>query len=412
LKEGEVIYVAPPEGFEEEDGKVWILNSALYGLVQAPLRYYEQFAAKVKAFGMQPVGFEGCMWKIKKGGKTLWLITYVDDCILIHDSDALCGEFKKHIGEEFEYTEEGPELGWHLGVKYTRDLEKGTITLTQTAYIDELLGKHGMTKCNPTTTPMVAGTRLSRRDCPERPCPEMGAKYRQIVGSLQWLQTMTRPDLGFAVSELSRFLSNPGKTHMDAAMHVLSYLAGTRLLGLKYSRDGGGIEAFVDSDWASCKDTRKSVGGHLFKLAGAAISWKCKRQAVVALSTSEAEFVAASKAAQEAMYLMRMLLELDEMINEGILMHEDNEGCIELADHPTCSDRTKHIDIRVYFLRQAKEDGYVRLISCPTSEMTADFLTKALSGPAHKYHRECAMGMSGTDYYERVITDKEGVRMR
>jgi hypothetical protein len=149
-------------------------------------------------------------------------------------------------------------------------------------------------------------------------------------------------------------------------------LAGTRWFGLKYRRDGGGIEAFLDSDWASCKDTRKSVGGYVFKLAGAEISWKCKRQAVVALSMSEAEFVAASKAAQEAIYLMRLLLELDE----------------------------------------AKEDGFIRLVSCPTSEMTADFLTKALSGPAHQYHRECAMGMSGTDYYERTITDREGVRMR
>eukprot|EP00961_Rhodomonas_salina_P228777 3092083-Rhodomonas_salina.3 len=114
---------------------------------------------------------------------------------------------------------------------------------------------------------------------------------------------MMHPDLGFMVSELSRFLANPGQAHMDAAVQVLRYLKERRLLGLKYNRTGGGLEGYSDSDWASCKDTRKSVGGFIYKFAGAAISWKCKRQPVVALSTAEAEFITASKAAQEAIYL-------------------------------------------------------------------------------------------------------------
>eukprot|EP00961_Rhodomonas_salina_P125762 1694349-Rhodomonas_salina.1 len=116
---------------------------------------------------------------------------------------------------------------------------------------------------------------------------------------------------------------------MDAAVQVLRYLKETRLLGLKYSRDGGGLEGYSDSDWASCKDTRKSVGGFVYKYAGAAVSWKCKRQPVVALSTAEAEYIAALKAAQEAIYLQRILLDLGEEIVEGCVLHEDNE-CVSI----------------------------------------------------------------------------------
>ena len=254
-----------------------------------------------------------------------------------------------------------------------------------------------MDKCNPSQTTMVAHTRLSKKDCPTNPCAALGEKYRRIVGSLMWLMTMTRPDLCFPVGELSRFLANPGQVHMDAAYMVLRYLKGTVHQGLRYHRDGGGIVGFVDSDWASCKDTRRSVGGFVFKLAGGAICWKSKRQAVVALSTTEAEYIAGCKAAQEAIYLTRMLRDLGEAVEGGIPVHEDNEGCIELADHPSASDRTKHIDIKAYFLRDAVKDEYMRLIPCPTAEMTADMMTKALSGPALKYHRENACGMTAEE---------------
>eukprot|EP00961_Rhodomonas_salina_P209577 2829422-Rhodomonas_salina.1 len=202
---------------------------------------------------------------------------------------------------------------------------------------------------------------------------------------------MTQPDLGFVVSELSRFLANPGKEHMDTVIQVLQYLKETRLLGL------------------NCKDTSKSVGGFVFKYSGAAVSWKCKRQPVVALLTAEAEYIAASKAAQEVIYLQLILLDLGEEIVKGCVLHEDNEGCIDLGDHPSVSDRTKHIDIQVFFLRQAMADGHVLLVSCRTNEMTADMMTKALSGPALRYHQEGASGMCGSDYLGRT---KKGVSLK
>ena len=289
LKKDEVVYVQPPKGYEEEDGKVWLLSKALYGLIQAPLRYFEKFSAVVKDFGMVPVGFEGCMYVARKNGKTLWLVTYVDDCLLLYDDEEFATEFKDFVGKEFKYTDEGA-LAWHLGVKYEKDVGHGTTTLTQSNYIEELLRDYGMERCNPAPTAFPSGFIPTNKDCPKERNEERGEKYRRLVGSLQWLQTMTRPDLGYYVSVLSRFLANPGQTHMDAAMHVLRYLQGTKLLGLRYTQDGGGLIGFVDADWAACKDTRKSFGGYLFKLAGAAICWKSKRQNVVALSTAEAEY--------------------------------------------------------------------------------------------------------------------------
>jgi hypothetical protein len=125
---------------------------------------------------------------------------------------------------------------------------------------------------------------------------------------------------------------------------------------------------------------------------------------VVALSTAEAEYIAASKAAQEAIYLRRMLMDLGECEVEATAMYEDNESCIDLADHPSASDRTKHIDIRVFYLRQAKADGHVRLVPCHTGMMTADMLTKSLSGLCLKFHREDACGMTEQDYFPARIT--------
>ena len=120
----------------------------------------------------------------------------------------------------------------------------------------------------------------------------------------------------------------------------------------------------------------------MFKYAGAAVSWKCKRQLVVAFSTAEAEYIAVSKAAQEMIYLQWIQLDLGEEIVEGYVLHKDTKGCMDLGNHPSALDRTKHIDILVFFLLQAVADGHVWLVSCRTNEMTADMMTKALSGPA------------------------------
>eukprot|EP00961_Rhodomonas_salina_P021211 285727-Rhodomonas_salina.3 len=282
---------------------------------------------------------------LKLGGKTLILVTYVDDCLLLYDNDSLLESFKEHIGCKFKYTKEGAELSWHISVKYNRDWEAGTVKLTQAAYIDELLWKFGMEKCNP----MVEHTQLTRADC-----------LRQLSLDLENLKMVAHYDTTRSWFHGERALLIPGKPWEGT--HACCHPAETEV---------------------DLKGTLTWTGQAVKKLyAGAAVSWKCKRQLVVAFSTAEAEYIAVSKAAQEMIYLQWIQLDLGEEIVEGYVLHKDTKGCMDLGNHPSALDRTKHIDILVFFLLQAVADGHVWLVSCRTNEMTADMMTKALSGPA------------------------------
>ena len=169
--------------------------------------------------------------------------------------------------------------------------------------------KFGLGDSHPVSTPLVK--RLSSADRGQPLSKSEHEIYRAIVGSLLYLACWTRPDISFAVSELSRFVSDPGVTHMQAAKRVLRYLNGTRDLKLTYSRPEEAklnqLWGYVDSDWAGCVDSRKSTTGYVLMFNGAAVSWKSKRQNVVALSSAEAEFMAASALVQEVIYIRKLL---------------------------------------------------------------------------------------------------------
>ena len=191
-------------------------------------------------------------------------------------------------------------MGVYLGNKISVNQEKLTVDLNQSEYVQELLERFNMSDSLPTSTPIVH--RLSEANGGEKLSPLEHEQYRNMVGSMLYLACWSRPDIAFAVSELSRFVSSPGQNHMKAVKHLLRYLKGTQDLGLKFAKpkNTGPMDrpnilwGFVDSDWAGCPDSRRSTSGYALMLNGAAISWKSKRQSVVALSTAEAEFIAAS----------------------------------------------------------------------------------------------------------------------
>ena len=176
---------------------------------------------------------------------------------------------------------------------------------------------------------------------------------------------------------VSKFCSRPTETHKTAVKRVFRYLKKTINLALKYSKDGKSVIGFSDADWGGDRDDRHSTTGNVFTLAGGAITWLSKKQAVVALSTSEAEYVALSMAAQEAAWLLKLLTDL-QIPKEPIIIMEDNQGAIALARNPISHSRTKHIDIRFHFVREAQEEGMIDIVYCPTSEMVADLFTKPL----------------------------------
>uniref|UniRef100_H3H993 Integrase catalytic domain-containing protein n=1 Tax=Phytophthora ramorum TaxID=164328 RepID=H3H993_PHYRM len=218
----------------------------------------------------------------------------------------------------------------------------------------------------PVKTPQDAGLKLTKNMC-EGGCQHedtmKNVPYRSAVGALMYLMVATRPDLAAAVGVLSQFSADPCPTHWQALKRVLRYLQATPTHGLEFSReDSLGMCGYSDADWAGDIESRRSTSGYAFMMNGGCISWRSKKQRTVALSSTEAEYMALSEATQEAVWLKVFLCELGEMASdEAVKIYEDNQGSIALAKNPQFHKRTKHIDIRYHFVREKVEDGQVVL---------------------------------------------------
>lgn len=202
--------------------------------------------------------------------------------------------------------------------------------------------------------------------------------YQQLVGSLMYL-TSTRPDLMFVVSLLSRYMSHPTALHLQAAKRVLRYIKGTLEFGVFY-RQGGNhqLVGYSDSDYARDVDDRKSTSGFLFLLSSGAVSWSSRKQPIVTLSTTEAEFLAAASCACQAIWLRRIMEQLGHKQPSATIIYCDNSSTIKLSRNPVMHGRSKHIDVRFHFLRDLTRDEVVKLEYCQTQEQLADLMTKPL----------------------------------
>jgi hypothetical protein len=224
---------------------------------------------------------------------------------------------------------------------------------------------------------------LDRKIDPNALIPADCSLYQQIVGSLIHLVIGTRPDLALAVGLVSRYNARPSKAHLLAAQRILHYVRKTSGMQLKFGGRPAGediLQGYSDADWGSDHDERRSTTGYLFQLFGGTISWSSKRQPTVALSSTEAEYMAATFATQEAMWL-RSFLEQLGFKQDTTVIYEDNQSCIALTNNPVAHARSKHIDIRYHFVRERKADGSINLVYIPTGDMVADTLTKPLPKP-------------------------------
>ena len=204
-----------------------------------------------------------------------------------------------------------------------------------------------------------------------------------MVGSLVYAVCCTRPDLSFAVTKLSQHLAAPRNCDWIMLKHVFRYVKATVDNKLIYRKnpDGLRLSAFSDSDWASCKDDRRSVTGYCFSLSatGPVVTWKSRKQRTVALSSCEAEYMAMATATQEALYLLQLLEDMTGVRQETVEIQCDNQGSILLAENPVKHDRSKHIDIRFHFLRTHVQNGNVSFQYVPSGENLADIFTKPCS---------------------------------
>jgi hypothetical protein len=248
--------------------------------------------------------------------------------------------------------------------------------LDQIAYLQKVLQRFGMQNANPVPTPLPSGWKPT--ETIGTATPELRTKFQSVIGSLLYIMLGTRPDIAYAVIKLSQFAANPSQEHLDKALYICKYLAGTSNYALVYhSNSNKGLIAYTDSDWASDEIKRRSVTGYLMKLANTIICWQSRAQKTVALSSTEAEYMALSDSCRQITWLQSLLSELG--IDESRTpLCGDNQGSIFIGSNPVQERRTKHIDIRYHYIRECIENNKIDMFFISGDENPADMFTKNL----------------------------------
>ncbi|KZV56298.1 hypothetical protein F511_00295 [Dorcoceras hygrometricum] len=380
----ETIYMRQPEGFNlEYPDRVCKLSKSLYGLKQSPRQWNVRFDQAMKKLGYSRSKHDSCVYtKETETGSMLYLLLYVDDMLLASTNRQEINKLKVELRNEFEMKDLGAATRI-LGVDISRDRERRIMRLSQESYIEKILRKFHMADAKPVGIPIAPHVKLSATEPPQTEEDKQDMDkipYAEAVGSIMYCMMCTRPDLAYALSVTSRFMSNPGREHWCALKGVLRYLKGAKDLGICYglSRNKTNVvEGFVDSDYAGCLDTRKSLSGYIFTCFGGAVSWKASLQKVVALSTTEAEYMAATEAIKEALWAKGFCEEMK--ISHGeVVIYCDNQSAIHLMRNPRFHERSKHIDIRLHFIREVIESGRIKVDKIGTEDNPADALTKSI----------------------------------
>jgi hypothetical protein len=392
----EEIYTAMPPGYQEYSPSgeqlVYKLRRSLYGLKQAPKNWNSVLNQwLVDDFGFQRSAVDTCLYTFSLDQDLLVLLVYVDDLILASTTSALLQDFKTAISSRFNIKDLG-ELEYFLGVRVTRDRPNRRLLLDQTVYIKTMLEKFNMADSRPVVTPAAEEplVKTMAAATPEDKIFMAGVPYRQAVGSLLYAAVVSRPDISNSVREVSRFMQDPGRAHWRAVLRILRYLKGTAHFRLSYDfsetlvqeLEQLELEGFCDADHAGDIDTRKSTTGYVFMLGGAAISWSSRLQPTVAISSTEAEYMALTEGVNEAIYLRQLLEDLHLPQNQPTIIHEDNQGALKLASNPMHHRRTKHIAVRYHHIRHHVERGTVKLVYINTTGQLADSLTKGVESKA------------------------------
>lgn len=385
------IYMSQPPGDLIDPASsdlVCRLRRSLYGLKQAPYLWYFTFVEFMTSQGYTRLHKDRCVF-LKTTESSFTIVSlYVDDLLIFAPTLALVDTMKSALSARFSMKDLGPVsdiLGWEV----VRDRASRSVFLHQTRYTETVLERFGLSSATPSTTPFRSGVVLSTTQCattPEDILFMATRNYRSSVGSLMYLAMGTRPDLAYTLQQLSQFLHNPGPDHWTASKRALRYLIGTvshgiRLGGPSASTSQPFLSAYVDANYAMCVDTRRCISGFVSLFFGSPISWLAKKQSLVTLSTTEAEFVALALCIQELLYLRQLTGELGLTSSQPILIHEDNQSTIKIATNAELHGRSKHIDVRFMFVRDLIDSGEFDLKWCPTNDQLADFFTKAHPEP-------------------------------
>ena len=322
------------------------------------------------------------------------ITVWVDDLLLFMMTQGLMTSLKLQLQSMFEVTDLGDPKKI-VGIEIMRDRAKGTLFIGQTRYIDSILRAQGLEGANSVKTPADTKVQMFPDQDREEECNQN--RYASLIRSLMYAAVATRPDIAFAVNRLASFTSNPDLRHWTAAKRILRYLQGTKDYGIMYKAKKGNtttqlFTGYVDASFANTEN-RASVTGYVFLAQGGAIVWGSKKQTLIALSTTEAEYAALARCTRECIWLRKLYAELGYRQKGPTNIMTDSEGARALAYNPQFHARTKHFDISHHYTREKISQKKIEVCHCSDRYQTADILTKALPRDKHERHTK-EMGMT------------------
>ncbi|CAN1165361.1 Retrovirus-related Pol polyprotein from transposon TNT 1-94 [Linum perenne] len=377
----EEVYMDLPQGLEvQRKGKmVCKLVKSLYGLKQASRMWFIKLTTALKNEGFKQSASDHSVFIYTVNDSILILLVYVDDIILASNDLKLVEDVKQRLKSHFKVKDLG-QLRYFLGLEIARN-ETG-ISMCQRKYCLEMIEDTGLLHKKASKTP--SDYKLKLRVDEGEPL-EDGSVYRQLVGRLHYI-TITRPDISYAVQQLSQFQSKPTSVHLQAAYKVIRYLRNAPGQGLLFSKANDlQMVGYCDSDWASCPDTRRSTSGFCLFIGKSLVSWKTKKQSTVSRSSSEAEYRALAQICCEVQWMKSLLEDFGVTQEKPIQLYCDNQSAIHIARNPVFHERTKHIEIDCHVVRERLQSGMIQLSYVPTEVQLADAFTKGLPAPRLRF---------------------------
>ncbi|WVY93382.1 hypothetical protein V8G54_032470 [Vigna mungo] len=378
----EEIYMEQPPGFVaqgESSGLVCRLRKSLYGLKQSPRAWFGKFSGVVQQFGMTRSEADHSVFYRHSSAGCIYLIVYVDDIVLTGSDYLGISQMKQHICHHFQTKDLG-KLRYFLGIEVAQSNDG--IVICQRKYALDILEETGLMNCKSVETPMDPNIKLLPNQGEPFSDPE---RYRRLVGKLNYL-TVTRPDISFAVSVVSQFLNSPCEDHWDAVVRILKYIKRSPGKGLLYGPNNDTkIVCYSDADWAGSPSDRRSTSGYCVSIGGNLISWKSKKQSVVARSSAEAEYRAMASATCELVWLKQLLSELKFGDITHMTLICDNQAALHISANSVFHERTKHIEVDCHFIREKIISGDIKTEFVNSSNQLADIFTKSLQGPRIDY---------------------------
>jgi hypothetical protein len=373
----EEIYMEQPEGFRVQgsEHQVILLKRALYGLKQAGLAWWRTLRDSMMMLGFKGLVSDAGLFIVRRGKDFVIAVIYVDDALFCGPNRSMVLKLKQEFMQKWECRDLG-DVTEFLRMSIIKESSK--VKIDQCAYLETVLERCGMQNCKTAATPLPAGYMPEPVSQDTTINPELRSRYQTVIGSLLYLMLGTRPDIAFAVTKLAQYAARPSEDHLNKALYICRYLRGTSKYCLTYDGTSGeGLVACTDSDWASDHEQRRSQSGYFLKLAGGAISWTSRAQRTVALSSTEAEYMALSDCSRQVVWMHTLMGELGYKL-KPIPICGDNQGSIFIASNPVTEKRSKHIDIRYHYIREVIERKLAEVFFIDGDKNPADLLTKNL----------------------------------